>query len=387
MSYYPFERWSKPIHFHSARRSLVGKSGAVVERRESSLSQSLFPYFRMSDSGSMPQVVAFIVSWFDHNAGLARKFRLNHFADNTLEMINLRNNQTFLTRSYFPDLQRSQLFIGASITINSRQLHVDEYADKGTATTYSKMAVRTFGLVKPEGLASLGSILKSAPFAITSVKMVALDSAGAARFGCAAAGSAVAFEAPVIGVSGAAEQFMAFVDANSAVLVGAVSTTPDMCADAAYAFGLPSAGLRPGGECTACLIKPHAVTEGKFADIISEITASGFTIEALESIHFDMTTATSFFEVYKGVFSCYAELVSQMVESPSIFLKLSGGPGVVEDFREFCGPQDVEVAKVLRPKSLRAQFGADRVRNAVHCTDLAADGGLECSYLQHLTSI
>jgi nucleoside-diphosphate kinase len=35
---------------------------------------------------------------------------------------------------------------------------------------------------------------------------------------------------------------------------------------------------------------------------------------------------------------------------------------------------------MLRPTSLRAQFGSSRVRNAIHCTDLPGDGPLEVSY-------
>ena len=44
------------------------------------------------------------------------------------------------------------------------------------------------------------------------------------------------------------------------------------------------------------------------------------------------------------------------------------------------GPWDVEMAKELRPDSLRARFGEDRIRNAVHCTDLPEDAQLECEY-------
>lgn len=36
-----------------------------------------------------------------------------------------------------------------------------------------------------------------------------------------------------------------------------------------------------------------------------------------------------------------------------------------------------EVAKHLRPHTLRAKFGVDKVRNAIHCTDLPDDAGLE----------
>jgi nucleoside-diphosphate kinase len=46
-------------------------------------------------------------------------------------------------------------------------------------------------------------------------------------------------------------------------------------------------------------------------------------------------------------------------------------------FREFCGPHDPAIAKALRPSSIRSIFGEDRVKNAVHCTDLEEDGVLE----------
>ena len=36
-----------------------------------------------------------------------------------------------------------------------------------------------------------------------------------------------------------------------------------------------------------------------------------------------------------------------------------------------------EIARHLRPKTLRARFGIDKIKNAVHCTDLPDDGPLE----------
>jgi len=44
------------------------------------------------------------------------------------------------------------------------------------------------------------------------------------------------------------------------------------------------------------------------------------------------------------------------------------------------GPHDPEIAKHLKPDSLRAKFGQDKVKNGVHCTDLSEDGVLECEY-------
>jgi nucleoside-diphosphate kinase len=50
---------------------------------------------------------------------------------------------------------------------------------------------------------------------------------------------------------------------------------------------------------------------------------------------------------------------------------------VVEAFRNFCGPPDPMLAKQIRPQSLRAKYGKDKIQNGVHCTDLTEDGVLE----------
>lgn len=40
-----------------------------------------------------------------------------------------------------------------------------------------------------------------------------------------------------------------------------------------------------------------------------------------------------------------------------------------------------EIARLLRPNTLRAKYGIDRIRNAVHCTDLPGDGIIEVKYV------
>ena len=38
------------------------------------------------------------------------------------------------------------------------------------------------------------------------------------------------------------------------------------------------------------------------------------------------------------------------------------------------------------PETIRAKFGVDRVRNAIHCTDLPEDGVLESEYFFDILS-
>lgn len=68
-----------------------------------------------------------------------------------------------------------------------------------------------------------------------------------------------------------------------------------------------------------------------------------------------------------------------MISGPSVVCVIEKNENVVDDFRTLSGPHDPEIAKYLRPDTMRAKFGVDRVQNVVHCTDLPDDGFFECS--------
>ena len=217
--------------------------------------------------------------------------------------------------------------------------------------------------------------------------MVELDSAAAGRFGCAR-GAALAMEASLLGadpdVGARWESFVATQRGAMSGSAGGASSGED----AAWCFEeAPAASGARGSDMTACVVKPHVVKEGRVGELVGEVQALGFRVEAMGMLSLDLNSATAFFEVYKGVLPHYAGMVGHMAEGPVVFLGLSGGPGVVDEFREACGPPDVELARTLRPKSLRARFGTDRVKNAVHCTDLSVDGGLEVGYFMQLLGL
>ena len=44
-----------------------------------------------------------------------------------------------------------------------------------------------------------------------------------------------------------------------------------------------------------------------------------------------------------------------------------------------------EIARTIRPESLRARFGEDKQFNAVHCVDLPEDGPLEVDFFFNLS--
>ncbi len=135
---------------------------------------------------------------------------------------------------------------------------------------------------------------------------------------------------------------------------------------------------------TCCVIKPHAITEGKTGQILQSILESGFQIGAIEQFRLETNDASEFYEIYQGVVPEYKDMVTELCSGFSIAVELLLPKGYdhspVELLRELVGPADSSIAKQIRPNTLRARFGSDKIKNAVHCTDLPEDGVTECEY-------
>lgn len=95
-------------------------------------------------------------------------------------------------------------------------------------------------------------------------------------------------------------------------------------------------------------------------------------------------------------------MVLELANGPCIAMEIvSSQPdsNVYLDFRNLCGPTDPvsfnfvliahfflaltykqELAKQLRPNTIRARYGNTKVMNAIHCTDLEEDTQIEVEY-------
>jgi len=153
-----------------------------------------------------------------------------------------------------------------------------------------------------------------------------------------------------------------------------------------------------------CVIKPHALSSA--ASIINDILAEGFHIKAITTKKLTLLEAKDFYEVYQGVVKEHNYLIEQILSGSVIALQIEcnrdnntgkekenqtnnlqddprreiNGNSTFNEFRDFVGPKDPEIAKYIRPRTLRAKYGTDRVQNAVHCTDLQEDGHLESTF-------
>jgi len=140
-------------------------------------------------------------------------------------------------------------------------------------------------------------------------------------------------------------------------------------------------------------VKPHALKAGSLPAILDAVLSSrNFTVNAMKMCTLTKADASEFLEVYDGVMPTYKDMVVELCTGPAVALEVcfsgqqrnhsdEGSGGVVAAFRDFVGPWDVEMAKELRPDSIRAKYGVDRTKNAIHTSDLPEDGASECSYL------
>lgn len=74
--------------------------------------------------------------------------------------------------------------------------------------------------------------------------------------------------------------------------------------------------------------------------------------------------------------------VDELTSGPLVAVEVAthNGKDTVEALREVAGPNDPELARILRPNTIRAKFGANKVQSAIHVTDLPEDGELEVEY-------
>jgi hypothetical protein len=87
----------------------------------------------------MGERYAFLVEWLDPNAQIVWKFQLLYWdADCSCELYDIKNRRTFLKRCPAPHVKLPNLYLGAVVTLHSRQLKVMEYSDAFTQNTLAK---------------------------------------------------------------------------------------------------------------------------------------------------------------------------------------------------------------------------------------------------------
>jgi nucleoside-diphosphate kinase len=134
-------------------------------------------------------------------------------------------------------------------------------------------------------------------------------------------------------------------------------------------------------HCAVCVIKPHAVAAGQVGAVLEALLTAGLEVSAIRTLLLSARDAGDYLEAYRDVVPEYSRWLAELASGPSVVLEVRSDGDVVGKLRELAGPYVPEVARELRPDSLRAKLGVDAVRNAVHVTDLSNDGPLESKFL------
>eukprot|EP01135_Chromosphaera_perkinsii_P007477 Nk52_evm1s875 gene=Nk52_evmTU1s875 len=350
---------------------------------------------------------SFNVNWFDNNAQLMKEYRLLYFPDsNCVEMFDLKSHRTFLKKVPYDGLKLADFYIGGTVNIYSRQLEIVGFGDNYTSRALSPKRESVLFLVKHSGvdtwLGNILDIITEKEIFISKLKMGFLNPNAVSSIfpDCESAASLV--ESPVVIMQLMTQDALAKVkemvdeinEKARADVCSSSSSLEDATRTMSILFDKKANAMMTSAKVdnsTLCVIKPHAILAGHAGKIVSSIAQSGFRVTAMEMFHLQRANVEEFLEVYKGVVPEYHAMVNEFASGGILALEIQASdelasaegedkPCVVQQFRGLVGPPDPELARHLRPKTLRARFGNDKIQNSVHCTDLPDDGILEVEY-------
>ncbi|KAF0689518.1 Aste57867_19021 [Aphanomyces stellatus] len=321
-------------------------------------------------------IYAFKAKWFDQHAQMHRNFNVRYFPDgHHVEIMDVKSNKLFLKKTQCPtSITPQDFFLGGKLHLFGRHFELTDYLDTYTAGQLSKQAQKSIVLFTH--LAATGALLTQLHhnhFTLSYLKLFLRDQRTPTMVVEVVGENAVERLPQVVATVQAR-----FGNNQGSFEVAASVVDVERMREQYIAKAWPSPAQFT--NCTCCVIQPHVLKEGQTGAVIDAIVESGLAITAMELFNLDRTSAAEFLELYDGVVPHFNEAVDHLTSGPCIALELHGDGDVVQRFREAAGPWDIEMARELKPTTIRARFGIDRVHNAVHCTDLSEDGALESQY-------
>eukprot|EP00892_Ulva_mutabilis_P003864 jgi/Ulvmu1/184/UM001_0188.1 len=365
--------------------------------------------------------LAFIAHWLDNVSGVKWTFQLMVYPkSNEVEMFDCKTRKTFLRKTRV-ELKPERIYVGARVTIFGRQLNIHDYGDEYTRKALESVQQRTLAMIKPDAIQHAGSIIQAVEeegFLISKLRICHLTKAEACQFYDVHAGKPFFDKLTDFMSSGcimAIELLAQNAIAKWRALIGPTNSetarqdapkslrarfgTDGTCNACHGSDAVETAEQEsnfffgPGGrhgvievspDTTLAIIKPHALADHQAGAILTSMAQAGLQLRAMELFSVGHAAAGEFYEVYRGVVppSEFSNMVDELTSGPCLVAEVSSREqgSCVEHWREVCGPSDPEVARALRPKTLRARFGKSKKQNAVHCTDLEDDGPLEVNY-------
>ena len=117
-------------------------------------------------------------------------------------------------------------------------------------------------------------------------------------------------------------------------------------------------------ERTFSIIKPDAVAANHIGGVVALLEAGGLRVVAQKMLRLTTAQAEAFYAVHRER-KFFPDLVKFMTEGPVVVQVLEGENAIAKN-REIMGATD---SKKAEAGTIRAKFGTDIERNAVHGSD------------------
>lgn len=126
---------------------------------------------------------------------------------------------------------------------------------------------------------------------------------------------------------------------------------------------------------TFALIKPGAVKENHYGEIIFLVSQAGFTIKAMRMAKLSLYEAKRFYRIHEGK-EFYERLTTFMSSGPIVAMVLEKD-NAIEDFRKLIGNTNPEKSA---EGTIRKRFGTTITKNAIHGADSPENAVIEWSF-------
>jgi nucleoside-diphosphate kinase len=129
-------------------------------------------------------------------------------------------------------------------------------------------------------------------------------------------------------------------------------------------------------ERTFGIIKPDAVkAPGAIGGVLELVEKSGLKVIGLRYLRMSTEQAQGFYAVHKAR-PFYGDLVKFMTSGPCVVMALEGENAITR-YREVMGATD---SKKAAPGTIRAKYGTDIEKNAVHGSDSPDNAKIELAF-------
>ena len=126
---------------------------------------------------------------------------------------------------------------------------------------------------------------------------------------------------------------------------------------------------------TLAIIKPDAVSKGCMGEVIRCIEEGDLRIVAMKMLWMSKAEVEGFYAVHRG--KHFFESLTTFMSSGSCVVMALEGPDAIDRWRQMMGLTD---PKKAAPETIRARWGSNIERNAVHGSDAPETAAFELHY-------